>query len=150
MLSAACALFQRLNDDHGIGASRAELGRLTLAAGNDQRAEALFRDILSELAEGGAEPDTDHNWIEAVEGLAWIARTRGDASHAARLLGAADAHRDAHGLPFPSRLDRRKHEARLREVRSEAGPAWTTTWESAASMSPRQVIDLALSGTPED
>ena len=64
------ALFQQLDDDHGIGASRDELGRLALAAGDDLRAETLFRDVLSELVDGGTEPDTDHNWIEAVEGLA--------------------------------------------------------------------------------
>jgi hypothetical protein len=57
---------------------------------------------------------------EAVEGLAWVAATTGDASGAARMLGAAEAMREATegGMP-PSR--QRRLEATEAAARSALG-----------------------------
>ena len=145
LLNESLELFRRLGDNHAAGSVLAERGRLALTVGNPEVAAQNFATALTSERDTEG-PEMEHNWIEAVEGLGWVAQRRGDVAGAARLLAAADAHRAARGLPFPSRADREQHERAVRELKAETGQAWDEAWRLGALLSREQAIAEALRG----
>jgi predicted ATPase/DNA-binding XRE family transcriptional regulator len=128
-------LFSQLGDTHGVGATHAELGRLALVDGQAESAIDHFAAVLDELGDADAEPDMAHNWIEAIEGLGWVAHRTGERQRSARLLSAAAAHRQRLGIPFPSRGDRDAHQRALAALRLEGDPEWAASWQTGHLMS---------------
>src|SRR5262249_12855555 len=122
-------LFAQLGDAHGVGATHAELGRLALADGDVESAIHHFAAGLDELVDADAEPDMAHNWIEAIEGLGWVAHHTGERQQSARLLSAAAAHRQRLGIPFPSRGDHDAHQRALTALRLGGDSEWLASWQ---------------------
>jgi predicted ATPase/transcriptional regulator with XRE-family HTH domain len=128
-------LFSQIGDTHGVGAAHAELGRLALADDKIESARDHFAVVLRELGDADAEPDIAHNWIEAIEGLAWVAHRTGEWQRSARLLSAAAAHRQRLSIPFPSRGDRDAHQRSLAALGLEVDPEWVASWQTGQFLS---------------
>jgi len=80
----------------------------------------------------------------AVEGLAGVARARGEGARAARLWGAAAAARAALGAP-PWPAFRPAHEASVAAARTALGEeAFAAAWEEGQALSLEQAIAAAL------
>lgn len=91
-------LFTSLGDTWGVAYTLGNLATLALQQGDDDRARTLFLDSLRRRAEHG------DRWgiAECLEGLALAGPGRTGAGTAARLLGAAEALRQAMGTELPA------------------------------------------------
>lgn len=88
------------------GPALAALARVARTRGEHGRAAALFRESLAIRREQG----NRRGIAECLEGLAAMADTGRDPVGAARLLGAADALREAIGAPLPHAAGRAREE----------------------------------------
>ena len=140
----ALKLFRQLRDHYGTGTVLTELGRLALQAGQVNVAAQNFEGVLRDPAQVDPANDMVHNWVEAVEGLAWVAQRRGELERAARLIAAATTVRRARNLPFPSRADYEAHEREVTRLAAALGPAWDAARAAGRGLTPRQTIDEAL------
>jgi hypothetical protein len=88
--------------------------------------------------------------LVALEDLAEISSTRGQARRAARLLGACEAFRDAHGgsrvIGVSSHVARgTRNQQRLEAVRASLTPAdFELAWAEGQSMSSDEAVAFAL------
>jgi predicted ATPase/DNA-binding SARP family transcriptional activator len=100
LLEEALAVATELDDRHCMTLALLHLARLAIDQDDPARADALYRQA-SPVAEDGAVPPTASTatWLE---GLSAIAVADGRPERAARLLGAADALRQAAGAPLPA------------------------------------------------
>jgi hypothetical protein len=83
-----------------------------------------------------------------LEGLAGVAATAGGAARAARLLGAADALRQAIGAPLPVayQTDVDRYLARARAALDPA--AFSAAWTAGRALRPDDAITEALAPLP--
>jgi non-specific serine/threonine protein kinase len=144
LFTESLALWRKLEGEWGVGWCLYELACTALGRDDTTRAEALYRESLelwSTLA--------DHrSSLEPVEGLAWVAGRRGETERAARLFGAAAAHRARLGLAFRPR-ERGAHEQAALHVSGVLGEAaFARLWAEGGAMSVHQAIDYALALTP--
>jgi hypothetical protein len=90
-------------------------------------------------------------WLEIAESLEGLARLAGDGGRmerAARLLGAAEAIRDALGAPLPP-VRRAEYEQCVAEARAALGEeALAAAWAQGKALSVDQAIADALDGGP--
>jgi tetratricopeptide (TPR) repeat protein len=91
------ALFHEVSDARSIAAALANQGALMNDQGDARQAEAFFKGSLSILKDLGQRDDI----IECLEGFAGVAALLQQPQRGARLLGAAQALRDAIGSPMP-------------------------------------------------
>jgi predicted ATPase/DNA-binding SARP family transcriptional activator len=97
LFAAALERFEELGDRSGMAFAHNHLGRLAHVCGDDGDAEAQLEQGLALAQQIG-----DHVAIaEALEGLAMVAGASGEALRAAHLIGAAEALREAIGVPLP-------------------------------------------------
>ena len=101
LLEEALTVATELDDRHCVTAALLHLARLARDEGDPARADALYRRAMPTGAEEGDIPSTGSTatWLE---GLGAIAVGDGRPDRAARLLGAADALRQAIGTPLPA------------------------------------------------
>jgi predicted ATPase/DNA-binding SARP family transcriptional activator len=114
------------------------LGLVALAQGDNTEAALLLRESLKRWVVRGS----TLGMAPVLEGLARVGLAVGDADRAARVLGAADALREAVGTPrWP--IDEPLHAREIATLRSSLGEdafaaAWTagraTTWQEAAAL----------------
>jgi predicted ATPase len=90
--------YQELGDRSGAAFALVHLGRLTHLRGDIVRAEMLLQEGAHLAWQLGEPPIV----TEAMEGLAGVACDRGEAARCVRLLGAAEAQREATGIPLPA------------------------------------------------
>lgn len=86
----------------------------------------------------------------ALEFLAWAAATEGDATRAARLMGASEAlfaPVGQHLLGFPRLLE--WHETYREQARHRLGAAFEVEWERGRRLSPQAAAEYALSPSGE-
>jgi predicted ATPase/DNA-binding XRE family transcriptional regulator len=140
---ASLQQFSQLRDQHGVGAAHAELGRLDRFEGNATRAWEHFAVVLQDDDPTTGEFDMAHHWIEAIEGLGWLAADRGDVGCAARLLAAAAGYRARLHVPFPSRADEVAHTRALARPEIVNDPAWASAWQVGQTLTRDEVNDLA-------
>jgi non-specific serine/threonine protein kinase len=120
-LEEALVLFRQ--EDHHVGMAyvQSELAEIALARGDLARAAALWRELL------GLTWDA-YGLYWSLEGLAAIAVAHGEAMQAARLLGAAEAHRTRLGATLvprqASRLERVVAETRAALSEADFAAAW--------------------------
>jgi hypothetical protein len=108
---------------------RGNVGLTALLVGDVDEARAAFEDEL-QLCRALVTPPFIS---EAVGGLAAVAAARGDLDRAARLSGAADAHRFG---KQDDAVDARLHETYFQPARSRHGPdAWDAAFREGAAMS---------------
>ena len=96
LLEEALAVATELDDRHCVTLSLLHLARVARDQGDPSRADALYRQAMPNEA---SPTDSTATWLE---GLGAIAVADGHPERAARLLGAADALRQAIGTPLPA------------------------------------------------
>ena len=125
------------------------LGLAALGQGDHQRAVSSFKEALVMSQSLERKPTV----INTLEGMATLAGSRGEASRAAHLWGAAQAAREASGIAL-SPGDRALHEPYLNSARSRLGEeAWEAALAEGRAMSLQEAAEYALSeaesATPE-
>ena len=131
---------QSRGDQHAAAYALRHLARLHLEAGDAERAVAFLRDGLSPLRELRDRRCTP----ASLEALAYAVGRRDQWADAARLFAAAEAMRDATGMPL-MRRDRARQESERAFLESRLGSdALAAAWTNGRVMSLHQAIDYAL------
>ena len=128
----------------------AELAWVLLRRGGQSaRAAALLAEALPLSRAHQAQPAL----VACLSGLASVAVEAGDAARAARLVGAAEAWREAHGVPVP-RVQRVANERTMATARDHLGAATAAAaWAAGAAVPIDTAIAEAVSvaaGLPAD
>ena len=144
LLEEALAIATELDDRHCAVAALLHLARLARDEGDPARADALYRQAMPVTGAGEdiAPTGSTATWLE---GLATIAVDDGRPERAARLLGAADALRQAIGAPLPAHeaADRNDTIAACSAVMGEAG--FRTAFDAGAGLALAEAVALATS-----
>ena len=148
-LERAAALFEE--DLTLARESKSELGRawastglglVAVLRGDHERAAVLLREGLR-LHQG---METRSDLAECLEGLAEAARARGTSRRAAQLWGAADALREASGIPWMPR-EKAIHEPHLAAARSQLNDeTWEKAFAEGRDMALQEAVAYALDG----
>jgi non-specific serine/threonine protein kinase len=134
------ALFLELGDRRGISLPTIILGRVAYYQSDYVRATALYNESLTLLRELG-----DKWYIaQCLEGLAEVARSQGGAERATRLFGAAEALRQAIGVPLPP-SDRAEYDRSLAALRSGLGEeVFAKVWGEGRRMTMEEIVEWAV------
>jgi hypothetical protein len=125
--------------------STTSLAKVIAAQGDTTTARVLYEESVL-LA---MKADDKLNIASALEGLASIVATQGAYTWAARLWGAAEALRQAHGLHFYTLL-RTRSERYVAAARADLGEqAFASAWAEGQAMALEQAIAYALEDAPE-
>jgi predicted ATPase/DNA-binding SARP family transcriptional activator/DNA-binding CsgD family transcriptional regulator len=116
------------------------LGWAALAGGDHERSSTLHKESLVLCRQLGDRIVA----VESLEGLACAAEARGEAGRSARLFGAAEALREALGVPQPP-AERALREPYLTAARSRRNDA---AWEEGRTMTFEEAVEYALSDDP--
>ena len=131
---------QGRGDRHAAAYALRHLARLHLEAGDAERAVAFLRESLPPLRELRDRRCTP----ASLEALAYAVGRRDQWADAARLFAAAEAMRDATGMPLMQR-DRARQESERALLESRLGrDALAAAWTNGRLMSLSQAIDYAL------
>jgi predicted ATPase/DNA-binding CsgD family transcriptional regulator len=140
LLHKARGTMEELGDPRGIAKMAIGLADVDLNDGNHGAAQALYEEALSLLK------DVDDKWWMAwcLEGMAEVAVAQRRPERAARLFGAAEALRDAIGVPRPPgfRDYCERDLAAARDSLDEA--AFENAWEEGRIMTRERAIEYAL------
>jgi predicted ATPase/DNA-binding SARP family transcriptional activator/DNA-binding CsgD family transcriptional regulator len=133
--------FRKAGYAWGISTCLANLGLIALAGGEEERAEALFRELL--LLSG------EHLKMGAVYGLFGLACAASSGEHptrAARLWGAVEELQRVSGVRLPPlTLSFTGYEGRLAEVREKLGnEVFEEAWAEGAVMTEEVAAEYAL------
>jgi predicted ATPase/class 3 adenylate cyclase len=133
-------LGRRSQDRLGIALSCVHLGIVATRRGELERARKLLQEGLVLMGELGIKAGI----AQTLESLAGLAGVSGDTQRAARLWGAADALREAVGVPWLP-LERKIHLSYLDAIRSRSEEAvWIEAWEKGRAMTPEETVSYAL------
>jgi hypothetical protein len=137
-IDSALAIAHGLDDPFAWMATHGNLGLTALLTGDTSDAGRAFREELALCRELGAHRFVD----EGLRGLAAVAVVRGDVHRAARLVGAAGAHRFGQPEdPVHARLDATFFDP----ARTRHGPdAWDAAAREGATLSVEDAIAYAL------
>jgi predicted ATPase/class 3 adenylate cyclase len=134
------ALFRALGDKQGIAGALNNLGDVARYQGDLTQAMTFYAESLALRRELGDRPET----ARTLEGVAGVAMAHERPERAARLFGAADALREAVGVPAPPSR-RARNERALRTVRAAlADGAFAAAWAEGRVMTLEQAIAYAL------
>jgi predicted ATPase/DNA-binding CsgD family transcriptional regulator len=134
------ALYRELADPYGIAWSLHYLGLTAHAQGDGERATPLFEEGLRLRRE----IKDSEGVAGSLEGLAAIAGTRGLLARGARLLGVAEALRQAIGAPVPM-TERPAYDSMLTRVRDGLqAEAFAAAWAEGQAMSLNDAVAYAL------
>jgi hypothetical protein len=140
LFEEAAALCREAGDRVLLPIPLQNLGWVALLGGDLDRAEALHKESLALSKELGGSMGA----LEVLEGLACDAGAKGEAERA-RLFGAAQAMREARGVPLEPAM-RTLEEPYLVGARSQLEEsAWTEAWEEGRAMSMEAAFEYALS-----
>ena len=136
-------LFQELGDRHRLNMVSSEIAHIDRHEGNLDAAEAAYRETIVAWKRLGHRAAIAHQ----LESFAFIAQHREDGPRAARLYGAAEALRDAIGIPMTeAEQDEYQAEvARLRQGMDDG--AFTSAWAEGRGLTLEQAIVYAVSNT---
>jgi tetratricopeptide (TPR) repeat protein len=142
LFAESLAQRRALGDRWGVAASLGNLGQVAYRQG-DARADNLLKESLALSRELGAR----HLLALALEVLVWATVARWQPERAARLGGAAQALREALGVPLPLHQED-GHDQAVRAMRAALGEeGFATAWAAGATFSLEQALDLAHGGT---
>ena len=136
-LEQALALFRREGHRHGAAITLHNLGEVALRRGEPVRSAVLRREWL--------ELDWDAPGLRwCLEGMVAVAVAAGEAESAARLLGAAEAHRMRLGVAlFPRQVP--EYERNVADARNTLGEAaFATAWADGRRLSADEARAEAL------
>ena len=120
----------------GIIGSLAVLGQVTAAQGDYAQAQAFYEESLTLAREMGFKRLIPAN----LEGLAAVFAAQGEPMRAARLWGAAEALREAMGMPLPP-IEKPGYERSVAAARIQlGGQIFTAIWAEGRTMIPEEVL----------
>jgi predicted ATPase/class 3 adenylate cyclase len=129
-------------DTLGVALSCVHLGIVATRRGELERATKLLQEGLVLMEELGIKAGI----AQTLESMAGLAGALGETQRAARLWGAADALREAVGVPWLP-LERKIHLPYLDAIRSRSEEAvWVEAWEKGRAMTPEEAVSYALEG----
>ena len=133
-------IFISLGDLRFANVARSELAHALRHTGLLDEAEAEYRVTIQVWLDGGNRGAIANQ----LESFGFVRLARGDADRAARLLGAAEAIRDAASAPMMSH-EREEYDGRVEELRTSLGEAaLTTAWADGRAMTVNDAVALAL------
>ncbi len=130
------ALYREMGHRHGTAESLAVLGKVVAAQGDYAAARALYEESLTISGELG------EKWVIPVHlvGLGEVVAAQRQLAWAAQLWGAADALRDAVGIPIPP-VELADYERSVSATRVHLGErAFAAAWAQGRSMTPQQAL----------
>src|SRR2546423_203545 len=137
LIGEALSLFKETGDRPGTALSLSMLARAEVRQGNHAAARALYEESLAMAARGG-----DYKGLipSCLEGLAGVVAAQGEVSRAARLLGTAEALREALGTPLPP-VERAAYERSVAATRAQLGEkTFAAAWARGRTMTPEQAL----------
>jgi ATP/maltotriose-dependent transcriptional regulator MalT len=129
-------LYKEMGHWHGTAESLAILGKVVAAQGDYAPAQALYEESLVLSRELGEQ------WVIAASlvGLGEVAAAQRQLAWAAQLWGAAEALRDALGIPIQP-VERADYERAVSSARVHLGErAFAAAWAQGRSMTPEQAL----------
>src|SRR3990172_9087680 len=133
-------LFQELGDWNCVGTTTTDLGLVAQGRGDLERAASLHKDALRRRSDLGDKPGI----AECLERLAAVVEQRGDGAQAARLVGSAEALREALKGPLPP-VERPRYEQLVAAVRTSIGEAaFAAAWTAGREMAVDRAVAYAL------
>jgi predicted ATPase/DNA-binding SARP family transcriptional activator/DNA-binding CsgD family transcriptional regulator len=133
-------LSQELGDQPGIVSLLCNLGTIAQEQGDHERAAELFKESVKRNRKLGNRAIL----AELVEGIAGVLGAYGGAVRAARLYGAAEALREAIGVPLPE-SDRPRYERHVAAACSVVDKeTWKEAWAEGKAMGLEQVVEYAI------
>src|SRR6266699_3197155 len=129
-------LYKEMGHRHGTAESLSAFGKVLAAEGDYPAAQALYEESLALLGELG------ERWMIArgLVGLGEVVAAGYKLAWAAQLWGAADALRDALGIPIPP-VEFTEYERSLSATRVHLGErAFAATWAQGRAMTPQQAL----------
>jgi predicted ATPase/DNA-binding SARP family transcriptional activator/Tfp pilus assembly protein PilF len=134
------AQFQETGDKRGIALALCSLGNAAQLNGEYERAVKMYRESLSLFRTVGDK----RGILECLEGFAKLNALHRDYEHTARLLGAANALRQAIHSPLPP-SERESHELSVNEANLALGEhAFSAAWSEGGALTLDQAVDDAL------
>jgi predicted ATPase/serine/threonine protein kinase/DNA-binding CsgD family transcriptional regulator len=133
----ALALYRETGHRQGISLSLCLLARVEANEGNYPAARSLYEQSLSKASSG-----IDDMGLVAtcLEGLAVVVAAQGELFWAARLWGAAEAHREDIGAPLPP-VDQASYESNVAAAHAQLSEkAFTAAWAEGRTMTPEQAL----------
>ncbi len=141
LLEESLALFRDIGDSSNIAIGLMYSALAALTKGGHERVKALSQESLALLQQA----EDEQHVPDCLEIMAGGAGAQGLAQRAARLWGAAEAMREAIGVPLQPE-DRKLLDPYLATARSNLGEvAWQTTLAEGRAMRPEQAIEYSLS-----
>jgi len=120
----------------GIIGSLAVFGQVTAAQGDYAKARALYEESLTLAREMGFKRHIPAD----LEGLAAVFAAQGEPMRAARLWGAAEALREAMGMPLPP-IEKPGYKGWVAAARIQlGGQIFTATWAEGRTMIPEEIL----------
>jgi predicted ATPase/class 3 adenylate cyclase/Tfp pilus assembly protein PilF len=136
LLEESIALQREIGIKWDMATALNRLGMVVHTQGDDGRATALYEESLTLCQELGDK----HSLAQCLEGLAVVAVAQQQLEHAARLLGAAEALREAIGTPLSPR-ERVRYDRAVAAVRAGLGEAaFVAAWTTGKAVPPDHVI----------
>ncbi len=129
-------LYKEMGHRHGTAESLAVLGKVVAAQGDFAAAQTLYEESLKISGE------LDEKWVIAVclVRLGEVVAAQRQLAWAAQLWGAADALRDAVGVPIPP-VELADYERSVSAARVHLGErAFAAAWAQGRSMTPEQAL----------
>ncbi len=134
--------FHELGDRRFELSAQSELAHVLRRSGDLDAAQAEYRQAIRGWQRSGNRGAVANQ----LESMAFIALARGEAERSVRLLGAADALREASGSPMMAQ-ERAEYEDEVQRLRTAlAGTAFDEGWAVGRAMSVEAAVALALSG----
>ena len=134
--------FRELGDHRFELSAQSELAHVLRRSGELDAAQAEYRQTIRGWQRSGNRGAVANQ----LESMAFIALARGETERSVRLLGAADALREASGSPMMAQ-ERVEYEDEVLRLRTAlAGTAFDEGWSEGRAMSVEAAVALALSG----
>jgi tetratricopeptide (TPR) repeat protein len=141
-LEESVSVARAMNADVILSNALINLGLVHQRLGDLESARRRLRDAV----EHAIALDNRQSLARALDALAAVADSAGDAEHAATLLGAADGVRRSIGAGVWM-TDQESHDATEARLRTELGdPAYTAANDRGGGLTPDQVLELTSGG----
>jgi non-specific serine/threonine protein kinase len=145
LLEEGLALARQVRDTWSISVAVANLGRVQLRTGGDP---ARAYPLLAEGLKLARDRNDKRVMAECVQGLAAFNALEGRAREAARLFASADLLLETTGAAL-SQAEEAIRDQFLTPLQTGLGePAFASEWEAGRSLTPDEVVALALEGRP--
>jgi predicted ATPase/DNA-binding CsgD family transcriptional regulator len=129
-------LYKEMGHQHGTAESLSAFGKVLAAEGDYSAAQGFYEESLALSRELGEQ------WVIAtgLVGVGEVVAAQHKLAWAAQLWGAADALRDALGVPIPP-IERADYERSLSAARVHLGErAFAAAWAQGRAMTPQQAL----------